>query len=150
MPSMIAGAHTILYAKDARKARAFLRDVLGFRAVDAGEGWLIFAAPPSEIAFHPGSSGHHEFFLMCHDIENCVRRLREKGVKFVEPISDQGYGLMTRFTLPGAGAIGLYEPRHSSPLKAFATTRASRYSIAPSPARRRRKAARPASGSGRR
>jgi catechol 2,3-dioxygenase-like lactoylglutathione lyase family enzyme len=39
---VIAGAHTLIYAEDADAARAFLRDVLGFSSVDAGDGWLIF------------------------------------------------------------------------------------------------------------
>ena len=33
--------------------RAFLRDVLDLKSVDAGGGWLIFALPPAEIAAHP-------------------------------------------------------------------------------------------------
>jgi hypothetical protein len=27
--------------------------VLGFKSVDAGHGWLLFALPPAEAAFHP-------------------------------------------------------------------------------------------------
>ena len=50
---MITGTHVIIYTKDAEADRAFFRDVLGFRSVDAGQGWLIFALPPSEAAFHP-------------------------------------------------------------------------------------------------
>jgi catechol 2,3-dioxygenase-like lactoylglutathione lyase family enzyme len=53
MRGMIAGAHTVIFAEDAERARAFLRDVLGFEGVDAGDGWLIFALPPGEIAVHP-------------------------------------------------------------------------------------------------
>jgi catechol 2,3-dioxygenase-like lactoylglutathione lyase family enzyme len=41
---MILGLHAILYSPDADKVRAFLRDVLGLKSVDAGHGWLIFAA----------------------------------------------------------------------------------------------------------
>jgi|SRR5919108_2734086 catechol 2,3-dioxygenase-like lactoylglutathione lyase family enzyme len=148
MPSLIDGAHTIIYAKDANRARAFLRDVLGFSAVDAGEGWLIFAAPPSELAVHPASddgvaAARHELLLMCHDINDCVRRLRAKGVKFVAPVSDQGWGLITRFRIPGAGEVGLYQPKHPSPLREFARPHASRPAVGPSPVRRRRRAARP-------
>jgi catechol 2,3-dioxygenase-like lactoylglutathione lyase family enzyme len=40
---MINGLHAIIYAEDADKVRAFFKDVLGFPAVDAGHGWLIFA-----------------------------------------------------------------------------------------------------------
>jgi catechol 2,3-dioxygenase-like lactoylglutathione lyase family enzyme len=43
---VITGAHTIIYASDAAKARAFFKDVLGFPCVDAGRGWLIFALRP--------------------------------------------------------------------------------------------------------
>jgi hypothetical protein len=99
--------------------------VLGFPSVDAGDGWLIFALPPSEMALHPVAGwgkdvGNHETFFMCHDVERTVRELERKGVKFVSPISDEGYGLVTRFKVPGAGEIGLYEPKHASPLAEFA------------------------------
>ncbi len=42
---MINGAHVAIYSADAERDRAFLRDVLGLRDVDAGHGWLIFALP---------------------------------------------------------------------------------------------------------
>jgi catechol 2,3-dioxygenase-like lactoylglutathione lyase family enzyme len=60
---MIQGLHAILYSPDADKVRAFLRDVLGLKSVDAGHGWLIFAAPPAELAAHPTEEDekpHHE------------------------------------------------------------------------------------------
>jgi catechol 2,3-dioxygenase-like lactoylglutathione lyase family enzyme len=121
---VIAGAHTIIFAQGADAARAFLRDVLGFSSVDAGDGWLIFGLPPGELAVHPGPGwgkdvGQHELFFMCHDIEATVAELKEKGVKFTAPATDEGYGLVTRFRVPGAGEIGLYEPRHESPLAEF-------------------------------
>ena len=121
---MIAGAHTIIFAEDAEAARGFFRDVLGFTNVDAGDGWLIFALPPGEIALHPGpgwaqSLGAHQLFFMCHDVERTVEELRNKGVEVVSPITDEGYGLMTRFRIPGAGEIGLYQPKHASPLTEF-------------------------------
>jgi catechol 2,3-dioxygenase-like lactoylglutathione lyase family enzyme len=43
---MIFGAHIVLYTTDAEADRAFFRDVLGLKSVDAGHGWLIFALPP--------------------------------------------------------------------------------------------------------
>ncbi len=121
---MIAGAHTILYAEDAEAARAFLRDVLGFPGVDAGDGWLIFELPPGELAVHPGpgwgsSTGAHELFFMTRDLASAAAELEAKGVEFTAPVTDEGYGLMTRFRLPGVGEVGLYEPRHPSPLAAF-------------------------------
>ena len=55
---MITGAQVIVYSKDAEADRAFFREVLGFKFVDAGHGWLIFALPSGEAAFHPaGENG---------------------------------------------------------------------------------------------
>jgi hypothetical protein len=122
---MINGAHAILYSDDADATRTALAKVLGTRSVDAGDGWLIFALPPGEVAVHPGSGwgrgpGHHALFLMCHDIEHTVAELERKGVEFVSPIEDEGWGRIAHFKIPGAGEIGLYEPRHPSPLQEFA------------------------------
>jgi predicted enzyme related to lactoylglutathione lyase len=121
---VIAGAHTIIFAEDAERARAFLRDVLELESVDAGGGWLIFALPPGELAVHPGSGwgrgpGHHALFLMCHDIEATVRELEAKGVEITAPIVDEGWGRIAQIVIPGAGEIGIYEPRHPSPLAEF-------------------------------
>ena len=67
---MISGAHIVLYSKDAEADRAFFRDVLLFPSVDAGHGWLIFALPPAEAAFHPSDrNGPHELYLMCDDLK---------------------------------------------------------------------------------
>jgi len=126
LPEMIGGVHTIIYAEDAEAARAFFRDVLGFPNVDSGGGWLIFELPAGELALHPGpgsghSGNHHELYLMCQDIQDAVAGLQAKGVEFVSDISDQGWGLLTRFKVPGAGEMGLYQPKHPSPLRDFST-----------------------------
>jgi catechol 2,3-dioxygenase-like lactoylglutathione lyase family enzyme len=116
---VITGTHAIVFAEDAHAARAFFDEVLGLRAVDAGGGWLIFALPPAELACHPTSpddSGRHELYLMCDDVEATVAELEAKGVEFVAPISDAGFGRMTRMRVPGAGELGLYQPTHPSPL----------------------------------
>ena len=119
---MINAVHALIFAEDAEAARAFFRDVLGFRNVDSGEGWLIFALPRAELGIHPGPGwgrgiAQHELFFMCDDIERTVAELERKGVEFTAPIEDEGFGLTTRFRIPGAGEIGLYEPRHASPLE---------------------------------
>ncbi len=78
---MITGAHAIIYSKDPEADRAFFRDVLSFRAVDAGHGWPIFALPPAEAAFHPAEAGdRHELYLMCDDLDAEMARLRARGV----------------------------------------------------------------------
>jgi len=110
---MITGAHAVIFTKDADGVRAFLRDVLGFPSVDAGDGWLIFALPPAELAAHPtDQAGHHDLYLMCDDVHATVDELKSRGVQFSRPISDEGFGPMTAIELPGGGELGLYEPRH--------------------------------------
>jgi predicted enzyme related to lactoylglutathione lyase len=109
---MITGAHAIVFSRDAEGVRAFFRDVLALRSVDAGGGWLIFALPPAEVAAHPADEGRHELYLMCDDIQSTVEELEGKGVEFSGPISDEGFGLMTTISLPGGAELGLYEPRH--------------------------------------
>jgi catechol 2,3-dioxygenase-like lactoylglutathione lyase family enzyme len=114
---MITGIHAVVFTRDAEALRAFFRDVLELPSVDAGGGWLIFALPPAEIAAHPSDDGgQHRLYLMCDDIEATVALLEPKGVEIAGPVSDEGFGLMTAIRLPGGGELGLYEPRHPTPL----------------------------------
>jgi len=110
---VIIGAHAILYSTDAEADRAFLRDLLGTTAVDAGGGWLILALPPAEIAVHPTDGpARHELYLMCDDIDATVAELRARAVVVEGGISDEGWGRLASVRLPGGGALGVYEPRH--------------------------------------
>jgi len=112
----ITGAHSVIYSTNAEADRAFLRDVLGFPSVDAGEGWLIFALPPSEVAVHPAKEdGAHELYLMCDDANAFVADMQSRGVP-CDPVFNAGWGLLTRITLPGGGKLGVYEPRHARPM----------------------------------
>jgi len=114
---VITGAHAVLYNRDADGLRAFLRDVLGLAGVDAGGGWLIFALPPAEVAAHPSDEGgRHQLYLMCDDIDATVADLQAKGVEFSGPVEDVGWGKLTAMKVPGGDELGLYEPRHPSPL----------------------------------
>jgi catechol 2,3-dioxygenase-like lactoylglutathione lyase family enzyme len=116
---VIFGAHVILHTPDAEADRAFLRDVLGLKGVDAGDGWLIFALPPAEIAAHPAETGGRcELYLMCDDIHATLRELRGNGVVAAREVSHERWGLLTAIRLPGGGELGLYEPLHPSPLPA--------------------------------
>lgn len=111
----IAGTHMIIYSANADADRALLRDVLGLPHVDVGDGWLIFALPPSEIAIHPAeNSGEHEIYLMVDDVKAFVASMTDRGVRCTEP-RDQGWGVLTSLSLPGGGALGAYEPRHARP-----------------------------------
>lgn len=119
---MITAVHTLVYADDADAARTFFRDVLGWAHVDAGDGWLIFGAGPSELGVHPSSQAHggeawstdqhHEITLMCDDIEQTVAELSAKGAEFTRGVTDEGFGLTTMLKIPGAGEMMIYQPQH--------------------------------------
>ena len=114
---MFIGAHVVIYSKHPEADRAFFRDVLGFPSVDAGDGWLIFAMPPCEAAFHGSNqNGPHELYLMCDDVAATLKVLKEKQVK-VSEVAEQRWGKVATLTLPGGGKLGVYEPKHPSPLK---------------------------------
>lgn len=115
--NLITGAHVILYSKNPDADRAFFRDILKFPAVDAGHGWLIFAMPPAEAAFHDSeSNGPHELYFMCKDIAATLDDLKAKNVE-VSDVQQQRWGKLASFTLPSGSRIGIYEPQHPSPLK---------------------------------
>jgi len=116
---VIQAVHALLYAPDAERAREFFRDALGWRSVDAGGGWLIFATPPAELAVHPAADGaraHHELSFMCDDIEATIAELKAKGAEFPTPVSDHRWGRLTTMRIPGGVEIALYQPLHASPL----------------------------------
>ena len=110
---MINGAHVIVYSKDPDADRAFFRDVLKFPAVDAGHGWLVFALPAAEAAFHPFEKNdlHELYFFMCDDLNATMESLKRKKVK-CGPVTEQRWGTLTTISLPGGGKVGLYEPKH--------------------------------------
>lgn len=112
---MINGAHVIIYSRDADADKAFFKNVLKFKNVDAGHGWLIFALPPSEAAVHPSDENDmHEFYLMTDDLDAEMATLKKAGVACEEP-SVQRWGRLTRLKLPGGGTLGLYQPSHERP-----------------------------------
>ncbi len=110
---MIIGSHLIAFSRDPEADRAFFADVLGHRHVDAGGGWLIFAMPPAELAVHPsdGPTGQ-ELYFMCDDLDATVADLQARGVELTREVSEERWGRLTGFRLPGGGEVGLYEPRH--------------------------------------
>jgi catechol 2,3-dioxygenase-like lactoylglutathione lyase family enzyme len=137
---MINGAHIVLYTTDAEADRAFFRDVLNLPSVDAGHGWLIFALPPAEAAFHDldkqswdkksldkksldkkspeqndaRQNTGHELYLMCDDLAATLRDLKSKNVP-VSAITEQRWGSLATLTLPSGSNLGIYQPKHPSP-----------------------------------
>ena len=119
---MISGAHILLYSKNPEGDRAFFRDVLGFRAVDVGHGWLIFALPPAEAGIHPVEGDSQQpaggppflgavLYLMCDDLRSTIQSLKAKNVVCSE-IAEEEWGMRTALRLPSGGLLGLYQPKH--------------------------------------
>lgn len=114
----ITGAHMLLYTTEPEALRATLRDVFGWKYVDAGHGWLIFALPPAEMGVHPAegptyqSGVRHQISLMCDDIRKTIAELRGKGVDIKGEPEDEGFGITVMLGLPGGVEVMLYEPRH--------------------------------------
>jgi catechol 2,3-dioxygenase-like lactoylglutathione lyase family enzyme len=112
---MISGAHVVLYSKNAEADRAFFRDVLCFKSVDAGHGWLIFALPPAEAAFHPSDEDRHELYFLCDSLKAEMASLEKKGVT-CSKVEEARWGSITKMRLPGGGEVGLYQPKHPTAL----------------------------------
>jgi hypothetical protein len=123
---MITGAHFLLYSRDPEADRVFFRDILEFSSVDAGDGWLIFALPPSEIAVHPSNQDFGQrhgdrlllgtvLYLMCNDLRSTIRSLETRGVSCT-PVSEADWGIKTTVRLPSGGELGLYQPSHPTAL----------------------------------
>jgi catechol 2,3-dioxygenase-like lactoylglutathione lyase family enzyme len=116
---MIRGVHTMFYSSEPEALRAFLKDKLGFRASDVGDGWLIFDLPEAEMGCHPADakdgapSGLHDISFYCDDIEATIAELKSRGVEFTEPVTDRGYGLVTHFRVPGGFEVQLYQPSYA-------------------------------------
>jgi hypothetical protein len=112
---MINGAHVVIYSKDAGADRSFFRDVLGFTSVDAGHGWLIFALPTAEAAFHPAEENNRcDLYLLCDDLRAEMAALATKSVSCSE-VMEERWGSITKIQLPGGGKLGLYKPKHPRP-----------------------------------
>lgn len=109
---MVSGAHVIVYSKNPDADRAFFRDVLGFKSVDAGHGWLIFGLPPAEAAFHPSDDNSaHELCFLCDDLKSEMASLAKKHVKFSD-VQEVRWGSIAKMQLPGGGSLRLYQPKH--------------------------------------
>ncbi len=61
---------------------------------------------------HGARPGTHNISFYCDDIEKTVAALRARGVEFTDGVTDQGYGLVIHFRMPGGIDVQLYEPRY--------------------------------------
>jgi len=125
--ALVNGIHLLMFSANPDADRAFFRDVLGFKHVDVGHGWLIFGLPPAEAAFHPidgaatatAHAGHRMLdsavYLMCDDLQATIAALASKQIACTE-IEKENWGIRTTVRLPSGGELGLYQPTHETAL----------------------------------
>jgi hypothetical protein len=107
---------------------AFLRDVLDLPHVDAGEGFLIFGLPPSEMAMHESdgsATGKHELYLICDDVQKFVNKMADQSIP-CDPVAERGWGSVSSVTLPSGLKLGVYESHHARPAAKKKAARALR------------------------
>jgi predicted enzyme related to lactoylglutathione lyase len=104
--------HGLLYTPKPDELREFIRDKLGIAFTDVGEGWLIFDLPEADLAVHPSKGASHSISFYCDDISKTVEVLKSRGVEFTSGITDQGWGMLTHFRVPGGADMELYEPKY--------------------------------------
>jgi len=109
---MIRGMHGLFYTPEPEELRAFIRDKLGFPYTDTGDGWLIFDVPEGDLGVHPSDKTYHSISFYCDDIKRTVEDLRARGVEFTTGISEQSWGLLTHFRMPGNLEVELYQPKY--------------------------------------
>ena len=123
---MFIGAHVLLYSADPEADRKFFAEVLGFRSVDVGGGWLIFKLPPAEAAIHPMDAAVNRnhvgeklaaavLYLMCDDVKGLASSLKSRGIACTA-IETERWGMRTTIPLPSGAQIGLYQPTHPTAL----------------------------------
>ena len=109
---MINGMHGVFYVPNPEEVRTFIRDKLGFAHNDIGEGWLIFDIPEADLGVHPSDNAYRSISFYCNDIHKTVEELRLRGVEFSSGITDEGWGLLTHFRMPGGMEVELYQPTY--------------------------------------
>jgi hypothetical protein len=109
----------LIYSRIPEETRGILQKVLKARTVDAGGGWPIMALPPGEVAEHPTDGvPSHELCLMCDNLEKTLAELARVGIRAIGAISEETRGKKIAIAFGGDEKLGLYEPRHPSPITA--------------------------------
>jgi len=114
---MIKGIHGLFFTPEAEELRLFIRDKLGFACTDTGGGWLIFDVPEAELACHEAKKVSYAISFYCDDIHKTVAELKSREVEFTSEITEQQWGLLTHFRMPGNIEVELYEPKYKKSAK---------------------------------
>ncbi len=114
----ITGVHAMFYTDKPDELRAFLRDKMQLPNFDVGDGWLIFDLKSADMGVHPVDhegappAGTHNISFYTDDLEGTVAGMRERGVEFLDDITDQGYATAIHLEMPGGIKVELYQPKY--------------------------------------
>ncbi len=116
----------MFYTPAAEELRAFIRDKLRFPFTDTGGGWLIFDAPAAEIGCHPHEKKAQGISFYCDDLHKTMEELKRRGVEFTTEVTEEEWGSVARFRIPGGEEIDLFQPKyethHARPRRATRST----------------------------
>jgi hypothetical protein len=74
------------------------------------------------VAVHPSDENdRQELYLMCDDVRAFIDEMKANGVA-CSAVQEERWGSITRLSLPGGGTVGVYQPKHASPLKSARET----------------------------
>ena len=115
--------------KDQQKAKAFYRDVLGFKVVAENpmgddQIWIQMKPPKGRAGitlvtwFDKMPAGHQQgLVLETADITATHAELKSRGLK-IKPVTDASWGRFTTFNDPDGNGWVLTEPAKAAPKKA--------------------------------
>ena len=97
---------------DSKKALKWYTEVLGLEPRDTRGHWITVAPRGSETVLHlcQGNDlerGNTGIALSAEDIDKTYKELRAKGVKFLHPPKDEGWGVFAQFEDPDGNIIWL-------------------------------------------
>lgn len=102
---LIAEIATVaVVVSNAKKAKEWFRDKLGFEVKEDGEHWIVVAPPGSKTGIHlcqmgelePGNQG---ILFYADDIDATCEELKEKGVEFTRPLGKAEWDENMRYAM---------------------------------------------------
>jgi predicted enzyme related to lactoylglutathione lyase len=121
----------VLNCRNMAATHAFYRDVLGLAPQIESPGWMDFETGATSLALHPrpdrpdrpGREAHHQSpitigFTGPRDAVSFARALEKRGLQFVRPPANQGFGTFAEAADPDGNVLvfrGRVEPAAEAP-----------------------------------
>ncbi len=106
----------LIHVSDMARALAFYRDALELPIRYSSDEYVEFDLSPATLALHRTETPEDStrgvgIFLVVEDVEALVERLRNKGLKPIQPLTDQDFGYRTvMYTDPFGNRVELATP----------------------------------------